>query len=639
MNEAKTTSQHPLDPCSEEELKQAVEILRGADKLSERHSFACGYPVEPPKKVVLGFAPGTPFDRVIRLIGHDRGKGQSFDARISLTNKSLADFTWVKDGQAPLNFADMVPLYEAILANDEWIAALKKRGIEDLSQVHVEPWIAGVRHPDMSANARVLRAIAFLNPDSDGNHYARPIDGLTAYIDVDSGQVIVEDHGVVPIPNDPADYAAHRVGKLREELRPIEITQPEGPSFEVDGQIVRWQKWQFRASVNPIEGLVLHDVRYDDDGRDRSILYRASLSDMVVPYGDNSPLHHWKHAFDAGETALGHQANSLTLGCDCLGEIYYFDNVLLTYNGEPTKVKNAICLHEEDYGILWKHTNIFKPEQKPEVRRSRRLVISMIHTVGNYEYGFFWYFYQDGTIQMEIKLTGMIGVSAAIDGKGTDTSPLVAPEVTSPIHQHLFCFRLDFNIDGASNSVYEMDVEPLPAEAKDQNPHGSSFRSVGRVLATEADAKRKIDPARSRSWKVVNPNVQNGLGTPVGYKLLPQASPTMYPSEDSAPGRRGGFARHNLWVTPYAPDEMDAGAGPFTNLHSGGAGLPAYTAANRSVENTDLVVWHTTGVTHVPRPEDWPVMPVEYAGFTLLPVGFFDRNPALDVAPSKACKN
>ena len=136
---------------------------------------------------------------------------------------------------------------------------------------------------------------------------------------------------------------------------------------------------------------------------------------------------------------------------------------------------------------------------------------------------------------------------------------------------------------------------------------------------------------------MVNENVTNQLGKPVGYKLLPQGSSTMYAPEDSLHAQRGGFARHNLWVTPYSPDELDAAGGVFTNLHSGANGLHAYAAANRSIEDTDVVVWHTLGVTHVPRPEDWPVMPVEYAGFTLAPTGFFDRNPSLDVPPTKAC--
>ena len=395
--------------------------------------------------------------------------------------------------------------------------------------VHVEPWVSGVRHRDMDAHARTMRAIAFLHKDPEDNFYARPIEGLMAFVDLDSGKVVVEDYGVTPVPEESAEYAAERLDKLRDDLIPLEITQPDGPSFEVEGQVIRWQKWQMRIAVSPVEGLVLYDVRYADDGRDRPVLYRASLSDMVVPYGDTSPMHYWKNAFDAGEAMLGNQANSLALGCDCVGEIYYFDNTILTPRGNPQLVENAVCLHEEDYGILWKHTNVYYPEAPPEVRRSRRLVISMVHTIGNYEYGFFWYFYTDGTIQMEAKLTGVVAVSAVADGKGSDTAPLVAPGITSPIHQHLFCFRLDFNLDGTDNSVYEVDVEPLPRGP--ENPHDNGFRSVARVLQTEEEARREIAPARSRTWRVTNPNVNNRFGNPVGYKLCPRRARQCSPDQ------------------------------------------------------------------------------------------------------------
>ncbi len=628
---------HPLDPCTKEELSASVSILRDRGELSDQAVFSCGYAAEPEKNLVLNFKPGSPFDRRVRLIGYDKAKGQSFDAHISLTTKEVQSFEWVENGHSPVNMNDVMDVYEAIFADEAWLEGLRKRGIDDPSQVHVEPWVAGIPHPDFPENARAYRTIAFLNSDPAGNYYARPIEGLIGWVDVNTGQTIVEDHGVVPIPEDPGEYAAARVDKLRDDLKPIEITQPEGPSFEVEGRLVRWQKWQLRVTVHPIEGLILHDVRYNDDGKVRPILHRAGLSDMVVPYGDASPMHYWKHAFDAGETALGHMANSLKLGCDCLGEIHYFDNTLLGPDGEPFDIENAVCMHEEDYGILWKHTNAFREESPPEVRRSRRLVISMIHTVGNYEYGFFWYFYLDGTIQMEIKLTGIVGVSAVADNVGSDTAPLIAQSITSPIHQHLFCFRLDFTIDGIENSVYEVDVE---AEPEGRHPYGSGFRTVARALSTEKEAQREIDPSRSRVWRIVNPGKKNKLGQPVGYKLLPQASPTSLCGPDSIPVKRGGFAKHNLWVTPYAEDEMSAGAGAFTNLHTrDDVGLPSYTKANRSVENTDLVVWHTLGVTHVPRPEDWPIMPVEYAGFTLLPVGFFDKNPSVDVPPTNTCKS
>jgi primary-amine oxidase len=125
------------------------------------------------------------------------------------------------------------------------------------------------------------------------------------------------------------------------------------------------------------------------------------------------------------------------------------------------------------------------------------------------------------------------------------------------------------------------------------------------------------------------------LGLPTAYKLLPASTPTLLADPSSSVGKRAAFAAHNLWVTPYAEDERRA-AGDYPNQHVGGAGLPEWTAQDRPVVDTDIVLWHSFGVTHLPRPEDWPVMPVEYTGFSLIPVGFFDRNPALDVPPSEA---
>jgi len=323
-------------------------------------------------------------------------------------------------------------------------------------------------------------------------------------------------------------------------------------------------------------------------------------------------------------------ANSLKLGCDCLGEIYYFDAVLATEQGDPYTVEHAICMHEEDYGILWKHNDMHGGTN--EVRRSRRLVVSFIATVGNYEYGFYWYLYLDGNIQLEVKLTGIVSPMAVAPGEVPPFANMIAPGLAAPHHQHLFSARLDFDLDGTANSVYEVEAEIIPPGP--DNPWKNAFRPKATRLDTEQAAKRDMNAATSRTWRIVNEGSRNRLGNPVAYKLIPTMStPTMLADPDSSVGRRAGFARHNLWVTPYAPDERRA-AGEYPNQSKGGDGLPAWTAADRSIVDTDVVVWYTFGVTHFVRPEDWPVMPVEYTGFLLSPYGFFDRNPTLDLPPS-----
>jgi primary-amine oxidase len=483
--------------------------------------------------------------------------------------------------------------------------------------------------------------LTWVKDHPDDHSYNRPVEGLIALVDLDTMEVLrVDDYGVTPLPPKTGNYTPDALTNpdnvpyfpdgLRKDVRPLTISQPEGSSFQVDGHTVRWQKWSFRIGFTPREGLVLYTIGYEDGGRVRPILYRASLSELFIPYGDPHPTHYRKQVFDMGEYGIGKLANSLALGCDCLGEIRYFDGVINNSDGEPVTIRNAICLHEEDYGILWKHTGF--RTGKVEVRRSRRLVVSSIMTVGNYDYGFFWYFYQDGTIQYEAKLTGVISNGAIAPGEKPTHGTLVAPGVYGPNHQHFFNVRLDLMVDGPNNTVYEVNSEAVPRG--EANPHGNAWITTARPLTTEAEAQRTVNPLSARYWTIANPSVHNGVGEPVAYKLMPGDNVLPFSQPDAHAITRAGFATKHLWVTPYHPDERYA-AGDYPNQHPGGAGLPAYTAANRSLENTDVVLWYTFGAHHVPRPEEWPVMPVAYIGFHLKPLGFFDGNPALDVPPAR----
>ncbi|MEO0432182.1 MAG: tyramine oxidase, partial [Cyanobacteria bacterium J06656_5] len=325
---------------------------------------------------------------------------------------------------------------------------------------------------------------------------------------------------------------------------------------------------------------------------------------------------------------IGSLANSLKLGCDCLGEIYYFDAFITDSRGDVAQIENAVCLHEEDFGILWKHMD-WRTEQT-EVRRSRRLVISFIATVGNYEYGFYWYFYQDGTIQYEVKLTGMVSTAAVMPDEMPKYGTLIAPQLNAPIHQHIFNVRMDMSVDGVNNSVYEVDIVP---EEDEHNPYGNAFYAKSTLLPTEQAAQRVIDPMKGRYWKIVNPSKTNAMGYPTAYKLMPGENTLPLARQDASVIRRATYMTKHLWVTPYSPDEKFP-AGDYPNQHPGGVGLPAWTQADRSVEDTDVVVWYTFAHSHSPRAEDWPVMPVGTIGFMLKPLNFFDENPANDVPPS-----
>jgi len=628
-------SLHPLSPLNGDEIKAARQIVYDSGRATvanEALRFAYVGLGDPPKDVVRAVDRGEPavVDRQVRMVLLQGPEADVVEATVSVTRGEVVRWEAVEDVRPPLQMEEAYAAQLALQECAEWNAALDRRGIADRSLVQVDPWPAGTFGLDHEKGRRITKCIPYLRASADDNGYARPIEGLLGIVDMGRGEVLeVLDYGTVPIPPTSGSYYPEHNGPLRTDLKPLVITQPEGPSFVVEGNLVRWQKWSLRVGMDPLEGLVLSTIGYEDGGRVRPIVYRASVSEMVVPYGHPSPMHHWKSAFDAGEWGLGRMANSLTLGCDCLGEIHYFDDVFADERCKPRTKGNAICMHEEDYSILWKHNDMMSG--RSEVRRSRRLVISSIATVGNYEYGFYWYFYLDGTMQLEVKLTGIMSTMAVEGDDPGDHARMVAPGLAAPFHQHLFNVRIDVEVDGADNAVFEVDAVPSPPG--EGNPVGSAFGVAATLLDTELAARRDVDPGRSRTWRIVNRSRRNGLGQPTAYKLLPGATPTLLAGPESSIGRRAAFAAHNLWVTPFHPDERRA-AGDYPNQHAGGAGLPAWTARDRSVVDTDIVLWHSFGITHVPRPEDWPVMPVESTGFMLIPFGFFDRNPALDVPPS-----
>ena len=524
---AAAPARHPLDALTAAEAERAAALLK--PRLNERAVFCSVALVEPHKAALQTLRANQALPRVLRFMGYDYPEGNppdgGFDATVDLASGEV-EVARITAGQAPIGFADVVAAVRITKQDAAWQAAMRRRGVTDFELVQIDPWPAGgYQHPAVPAGHRCHRAVSFLRESKTDNGYARPVQGLIAHVDLTAGRVAhLEDHGDTPFPPEHGRYDAASQPRLRPPPKPLAITQPEGVGFQLDGNAIAWQNWELRVAVHPVNGLVLHRVGYRDEGELRPILHRAALSDMVVPYGDTDPMHRWKHVLDASEASIGNCVNSLALGCDCLGEIRYLDHVAVKPDGAPRVVERAICVHEEDYGILWKHHD--GHGQTTEVRRSRRLVVSTFHTVGNYEYGFYWYLYLDGGIQLEVKLTGIVGVSAVADGgERPEYAPLVAPNLASPIHQHLFCFRLDFDLDGGPNSVYEVDAAAVPTSP--ENPDGTAFRAERRLLASEAKARRQTDASRARSWHVVNPNRLNRLGRPVAYRLLPGATPAL----------------------------------------------------------------------------------------------------------------
>jgi primary-amine oxidase len=619
----------PLDPLSPDELMLVVDIVRKERNLDERALFEQVSLIEPARDIVRNFNPGEPVNRQALAVVLDRNAGKVYEAVVSLNTATLESWTHIPGVQACFMFEECDEMAAMVKKHPDFLDSLSRRGIASVDQVSVEGFAVANFGVEKERHLRLIRAHCFFVENPGDNPHVRPIEGLVPVVDLNAMKVLrIEDRGIIPIPPDCGDYRVDRLDHMQSPLATLEITQPDGPEFNVDGYAVSWQNWKFRVGFTPREGLVLHTLSFIDGECTRPVMYRASLSELVVPYGDTVGDHYMNHSFDLGEGVFGAAVNSLKLGCDCVGEIYYFDVNLVDGYGNLKHLPNAICMHEEDYGILWKHTDTLG--QSTEVRRSRRLVVSSFFTIGNYDYGIFWYLYLDGTVEFEVKLTGMLYTRALEKGEVSPYGTIVAPGLSGMLHEHYFNIRLDMSVDGDENTLVE--VEAARVKTGPSNPHGNAHGVTETVIESEQQSGRDINPANGRFWKVINRTRKNSLGWYPGYKLCPGLNVKPMHQPGSPFMRRAGFVAHDLWVTAFEPDQIFA-PGNYLNQNEFGPGIPEWVEADRPLVDTNIVLWHTIGVLHVPRPEDFPVMPVEYAGFMLKPIGFFERNPALDIAP------
>lgn len=620
---------HPCDPLDGEEIAKATAIVRRDGGLDAGAWFETIALEEPDKAAVRAFKPGGELARRAFVCCYEPSSHRTMDGVVDLKAQELIRWQQREGMQARIVMDEFNEGSRIAREDPCFIAACAKRGITDMSLVLVEAWAAGNFGIAGEEGERLSYGHCWLASKSGDNPYGRPIANLHPVIDLRRMKVIrIDDFGVVPLPPEPApiERAVHR-----QDVKPLTITQPEGPSFSVEGHRVRWQKWQFQIGFNVREGLVLYDIGYEDRGRLRPIMYRASMAEMVVPYGDPRGGNFRRNAFDVGEFGVGQLHDELSLGCDCLGHIHYFDAWSHDWHGNPRKIANAICMHEEDYGLLWKFSN-FSNGQVSRAR-SRRLVVSGIATIGNYVYGFYWYFYQDGTIGSEVKATGIPFPTGVAPGADSPYGAVIAPGIESHTHQHVFSYRFDMAVDGDRNAVREVNFAGRPMGP--DNPYGNAIIATERPLKNELAAQRELDFAAQRYWKIINPASLNALGQPVAYKLVPGVNALPYLDPNSPMAKRARFMFKHFWATRYAADELFP-AGWYPYQQGGEDGLPRWTKADRNLENENVVVWYTLNYHHLPRPEDWPVQPVVYAGFHWMPAGFFDENPAMDVPPPKA---
>ncbi|CEP20681.1 AMO [Cyberlindnera jadinii] len=639
--------QHPLDPLSPEEISAVVAIVK-KEYGSRKISFNTVTLREPTKKSYYEWKEhnGPVPPRMAQFFLLEAGKAGIQEGIVDLVNLNITGLQHIEGVQPILTVEDLQYTEQVIRTDPKVIEQCVLSGIpaEDMHKVYCDPWTIGYDARWGSAH-RLQQAMMYYRPHEDDSQYNFPLDFLPI-VDTEEKKVIFIDIPEVrrPLSKQPPSnfYPSDAVKKYgyRTDVKPINITQPEGVSFKMTGNIMEWSNFKFHIGFNYREGIVLSDITFNDHGNVRPIFHRMSLAEMVVPYGDPSFKHYRKHALDIGEYGAGYMTNPLALGYDCKGVIKYLDAHFCDRSGAPLTVKHAVCIHEEDEGILFKHSDFRDDFATTIVTRATRLIISQIFTAANYEYCIYWNFLQDGSIRLDVKLTGILNTYAANIGEVTAPwGTTVYPQVNAHNHQHLFSLRIDPRVDGDNNSVVQADVMPSehPLGSK-ENPYGNGWYGKGTVYKTVADSLSQANAATARTWDIINPSSINKYsGKPASYKIVSMQTPMMMAKEGSIQANRAPWARYTTSVVKYEEDRLYP-SGVFVPQSSGpDIGIKKWIGdGTDNIENTDLILFHTFGISHVPATEDYPLMPSEPITLLIRPRNFFTANPALDIPPSYA---
>lgn len=601
---------HPLSPLQPAEVRAAVTTLRShISRGPQEVRIKLVDLFEPPKKLLVQYFDdaSTAIPRKARAYYHVRGSTDLGIAVINITDGRVERNEQRDDVQGPVDWTEYDEVHKACNTHPAVLAEIEKLKLPPGAKVLNDPWAYGT--DDEKERRRLFQCYMYivLNDDPEANHYSLPAP-FAPIFDAHSLELIALEK--LPLgegtelhettqpwqPRKAVEYSAKLLGEdtFRKDVQPLQVLQPNGPSFQISGRQVNWQKWSFYLGWTLREGPVLHNVTYEG----RSLFHRVSMSEMTVPYGDPRSPFHRKQAFDLGDSGFGLTSNSLSLGCDCLGHIAYFDGIRVMADGEPVEMAQVVCMHEIDQGIGWKHTNW--RNGKASVVRDRQLVVQCTATVANYEYILAFILDQAANFHVEVKATGIVSTMPVNDGVASPWGTVVAPGVLAVNHQHLFCMRVDPAIDGQKNSIVYDDCIPV-CDEPEVDPFGCAFR-VRKTVIDKAGGY-DLDLTKSRTYKIINPSKINQIsGQPVGYKLHAVPSQMMMMAPHTFNQKRGIFSSKPIWVTKYQDDQLWA-AGEFTNQSREDTGLAKWVQDSDPVVDEDVVLWHTFGVTHVTRPE------------------------------------
>lgn len=622
---------HPLEPLSADELRQAVRLLR-AEPLTADHLLVSLSLKEPPKVEVLSSSPERQSRREARALLLDPRTAQLAERVINLRSPEPRAMQPLTEAQPPL-FPEEQAQAAALLQHDpRWRQALAARGLTEPEQLHLLSWLVPA-----SRGVRRVKVLPFVPGVTLPT--ASPVEGLSALVELTSQKVVaIQDEGPVPVPAEPP------LPSPRPPLQPFFAVQPRGPSFTLDGHALTWDRWRLRYSFQPREGLVLHRVEWRDGTTWRPVLYRASLAELLTLTGEpEGEAWTGRCVLEGAERGLGTYSLPLERGLDLPDNAVLRDEPFVDAQGEVSLRPARVGIYERDAGVLWRqhdpHTG------RAQGRRGLELVLSSLHALSAGELLVSWSFRQDGSVGLELTRLGAPPLRIQLPGGASEphANPLVSlsrgggrpqtalpltPLFQAPNSQQFVSVRLDLDIDGVQNSVLETNLKSLPMSR--HNPEGTAFVRDELPLLTEVQAQRDLNMPTQRRWRVVKSGGRGTEGVSGGYVLLNQENAFPLANEKSLPRKRALFPIHHLWVTRYREGEL-AAAGELSAWSGTDGGLSSWAGDNESLDQQDIVIWYTLGLTSLARPEDFPFYGPQTVRLRLEPSGFLDQNGALDL--------
>ena len=631
---------HPLNGLTTQEISLTFDTIKKSKHAYENMRFSEIKLKEPEKsKVWDAFLNHRTYneDRVA-IFTLLKGK-QVIEGAVDLKTKKVTQWNVLENTHGMVLYDDMVAVQEIITASEDYKKALAKRGVHDISKVVTTPLTVGYfgGKDGLDRELNVLKVVSYLDT-GDGNYWAHPIENLVAVVDLDNKKIVkLEEGSIIPVPMQPNPIAA----KNQKAFKPLEVVEPEGKNFSISGQTIHWGPWCFHVGLDSRVGLQISTATYKDKGVKRKVMYEGNLGGMVVPYGDPDMGWYFKSYLDSGEYGMGTLTSSIEKGIDAPNNAVLLDAVIADYTGQPRVIPNAIAVFERYAGPEFKHQEMNQPNISSE---RRELVVRWISTVGNYDYIFDWVFNNNGIIGINAGATGIEAVKGvqaktmhdATAKEDTRYGTLIDHNIVGTTHQHIYNFRLDMDVDGDNNSFVEMD--PVVVKNVRGGPRSSAMEVRERTVNTEKEAAQRFDPSTIRLLS--NSNKENKMGNPVSYQVIPFAGGT-HPiakganfAADEWLFKRLSFMDKQIWVTKRDENEKFP-EGKYSNRSDRDTGLGQFVANNDNINNKDLVVWMTTGTTHVARAEEWPIMPTEWVYTMLKPWNFFDSTPTLNSDSNK----